>query len=63
MRHFEIPPGTMLSGEITDKLEYKIWGDEHEAVHIFKTKDLALVVEGTNVMVIRFADRGDWMGS
>ena len=59
MRHFGIPPGTVLTGEIPGELEYELWADEDEAVHIGKTKDIAGGVDEPNVMVIKLWDEGE----
>jgi hypothetical protein len=55
MRHFEIPPGTVLTGEIPGELEYEIWADENDAVYISKTKDLAPEADNANIIVIKFS--------
>jgi hypothetical protein len=55
MRHFEIPPGTMLTGEISGELEYELWAGDGDVVYIHKTKDLAPEEDNPNVMVIRFS--------
>jgi len=55
MRHFEIPPGTVLTGEIPGEMAYKVWADEQDRIHISKTGDLAAVAGNPNVMVIRLS--------
>ena len=55
MRHFEIPPGTVLTGEIPGQLEYEAWADENDRVYVNKTKDVAPEADNPNIMVIRFS--------
>jgi len=55
MRHFEIPPGTMLTGEIPGEMEYAVWADEQHRIHISKTEDLEAEEDNANVMVIKFS--------
>lgn len=56
MRHFEIPPGTVLTGEIPGELEYELWADENDALYIIKTKSLQPEADNPNVMVIKIWD-------
>ena len=51
MRHFEIPPGTVLTGEIPGEIVYEVWADEQDRVHIRKTEDLAAGEDNSNMMV------------
>jgi hypothetical protein len=53
MQHFEIPPGTILTGEIPGEMAYEVWADEQERVQIRKTGDLAAGEDNANVMVIK----------
>jgi hypothetical protein len=41
LKHFEIPPNTTLTGAVPEELEYELWADENDAIHIYKTKELA----------------------
>ncbi|HWZ22023.1 MAG TPA: hypothetical protein VNW06_05180 [Cytophagaceae bacterium] len=61
MQHFEIPPGTVLTGEIPGQLEYEVWADENDRVYINKTNDIAPEADNANVIVIKFsgADEGE----
>ncbi|BAU54209.1 hypothetical protein [Mucilaginibacter gotjawali] len=49
MQHFEIPPGTVLPGEMA----YEVWADEQDSIHIRKTEDLAPEADNPNIMVIK----------
>ena len=53
MQHFEIPPGTTLTGEIPNELEYELWADENDALHIIKTKSLQPEPDNSNVIEIK----------
>ncbi len=53
MRHFEIPPGTILTGEIPGELEYSLWADDNDMLHIIKTKNLAPLVAEENIITIK----------
>jgi len=53
MEHFEIPPYTALTGQIPDEVEYEIYADETQTLHITKTKDLAPVAENGTIMLIK----------
>jgi len=55
MQHFEIPPGTILSGEIPGEMAYEVWADEWEGIHISKTEDLAPEEDDPNIMVFKFS--------
>jgi len=57
MRHFEIPPGTVLTGEIPNELEYEIWADENDAIYIIKTKNLAPEADKANIIVIKLVGK------
>ncbi|MFI5138160.1 MAG: hypothetical protein ACHQIM_10045 [Sphingobacteriales bacterium] len=62
MRHFEIPPGTVLYGEIPGELEYEIWADENDALYISKTNDLAPKQLNPNIITIKFSNWIDGEG-
>jgi hypothetical protein len=53
MRYFEIPPGTVLTGEIPGELKYEIWADEHDALYISKPKNLQPAPDNPNVITIK----------
>ena len=53
MRHFDIPPGKVLYGEIPGELEYEIWANENDAVFINKIKDLQPEPLDPNIIVIK----------
>ena len=55
MQHFEIPPGTVLTGEIPGEMAYEVWADERDRIHITKTEDLAAEADNANIMVIKFS--------
>jgi hypothetical protein len=38
MQHFEIPPGTVLTGEIPGEMVYEVWADEQDTIHIRKNR-------------------------
>ena len=61
MRHFEIPPGTILTGEIPEELEYEIWADGNDTLYITKTKDLQPEPDNPNVIWINVwnKDKGE----
>jgi len=52
MRHFEIPPGTVLTGEIPGEMAYEVWADAQGGIQIRKTKDLVPVADNPNIIVI-----------
>ena len=56
MRYFEIPPGTVLTGVIPGELEYELWADENDALHIIKTKNLQPEADNPNVIEIKIWD-------
>jgi hypothetical protein len=58
MQHFEIPPGTVLTGEIPGQLGYEISADEHNALHITKTKNLDPLADNPNVIEIKLWEEG-----
>jgi len=53
MQYFEIPPRTMLTGEIPGELEYEIWANENDQVFIGKIRDLQPPVPNPNVIEIK----------
>ena len=55
IRHFEIPPGTMLTGEIPGEMAYEVWADDQEKLHISKTEDLADEEDDFNIIVIKLS--------
>jgi hypothetical protein len=55
MRHFEIPPGTVLTGEIPGEMAYEVWADEQDRIRISKTEDLAPEVDDADIIVIKFS--------
>jgi hypothetical protein len=55
MQHFEIPPGTVLTGEIPCEMAYEVWADEQDSIHIRKTEDLAAEADNPNIMVIKLS--------
>ena len=55
MRHFEIPPGTVLTGEIPGEMAYEVWADEQDRIQIRKTVDLAAEQDNPNIMVIKLS--------
>jgi hypothetical protein len=57
MQHFEIPPGTVLSGEIPGEMVYGVWADEQDRVHISKTEDFPAEPDNPNIIVIKFSGR------
>ncbi len=58
MRHFEIAPGTVFTGEMPGELRYALWVDEHYVLHISKTEDIVAEVDNANIMVIKFSGEG-----
>ena len=40
MRHFDIPAGTILTGQVPDEQEYELWADKNDEVYMMKTKSL-----------------------
>lgn len=55
MRHFSIPPGTILRGEIPGEVSYDIWANEHDAVYVCKAEDLAPLPDDPNLIVIKLS--------
>ena len=55
MQHFEIPPGTVLTGEIPGEMAYEVWADKQDSIHISKTGDLVHGEDDANVIVIELS--------
>jgi hypothetical protein len=53
MRHFEIPPRTVLLGQIPGELEYEIWANEKDQVFIGKIRDLPQEALDPNIIYIK----------
>jgi hypothetical protein len=53
MRHFDIPNGLVLEGEIPDVMQFKIAADENDRIHILKTKTLTPEEDEPNIIRIR----------
>jgi len=58
-QHFEMPPGTVLTGEIPGELAYEIWANENDTLYIKKTKNLAPEPDNPNIIVVKFANKDD----
>lgn len=61
MRHFEIPPRTVLIGQIPGELEYEIWANEKDQVFIGKIRDLPQEAHDPNIIRIKCwnGDKGE----
>ncbi|MDB5087150.1 MAG: hypothetical protein JWR09_1144 [Mucilaginibacter sp.] len=61
MQYFEIPPRTVLIGEIPGELEYEIWANEKDEVFIGKIRDLPQEALDPNIIYIKAwnGDKGD----
>ena len=53
MRHFDIPPRTILTGEIPGELQYELWANEHDTLYISKIKNLQPETDNPNVFFIK----------
>lgn len=53
MQHFEIPPGTVLTGEIPGEMAYEVWADAQDRIQIRKTDDLAPEEDNPNIIMIK----------
>jgi hypothetical protein len=53
MQYFEIPPRTVLTGEIPGELEYEIWANENDQIFIGKIRDLPQEADNPNIIVIK----------
>ncbi|MEO6849691.1 MAG: hypothetical protein ABI203_04110 [Mucilaginibacter sp.] len=60
MQYFNIAPGTVLTGEVTDEVEFEIWEFEADTLHVKKTKDLVPPVDEGNSITIRFCNKKKW---
>jgi hypothetical protein len=60
MQYFEIPPHTKLQGEIPGDVQFEIWADENDTIHILKTKDLAPLADHQNVYVVKNGELIKW---
>jgi len=56
MQYFEIPPRTVLTGEIPGELEYEVWANENDDVFIGKIRDLPQEAVDPNIIVIKCWD-------
>jgi len=59
MRHFEIPPNTVLYGEIPFDLEYEISADENDQLTITKINSLQPEEDDPNVILIKLWQDGE----
>jgi hypothetical protein len=53
MRYFEIPPRTVLTGEIPGELEFEIWANEKDDLFIGKIRDLPKEPDDPNIIHIK----------
>ncbi|MDB4919146.1 hypothetical protein [Mucilaginibacter sp.] len=53
MQYFEIPPRTVLTGEIPGELEYEIWANEKDEIFIGKIRDLPQEADNPNIVYIK----------
>jgi len=53
MRHFNIPPYTVLTGQVPHEQEYEIWADKNDEVYLLKTKTLHPPTDSPNTMIIK----------
>jgi hypothetical protein len=61
LEYFEIPPNTRLTCEVPGEYELKVWADDENTVHCYKTKDLAPLEVDEHIITIPFTDsRNDW---
>lgn len=61
LEYFEIPINTRLTCEVPGLYELRVWADEENTVHCYKTKDLAPLEEDENIITIQFTDnRNSW---
>ncbi len=58
MQHFEITPGTILTGAMPGQLEYELYADETNTLHITKTKNLDPLADNPNIMEIKIWEEG-----
>ena len=53
MEYFEIPPYTILTGEIPEELLFEIYADEEGNLYCYKTADLQPPVDAANIIRIK----------
>ena len=53
MRYFEIPPRTVLTGQIPNELEYEVWANDKDQVFIGKIRDLPQEAANPNIMYFK----------
>jgi len=53
MRYFDIPPRTILTGQIPGELEYEVWANEKDQVFIGKIRDLPKEADDPNIIRIK----------
>jgi hypothetical protein len=53
MKYFEIPPRTVLTGEISGEMEYEVWANEKDDVFIGKIRDLPQEAVNPNIVYIK----------
>ena len=53
LEHFEIPPRTVLTGEIPGEMEYEVWANDKGQVFIGKIRDLPKEPEDPNIIYIK----------
>jgi hypothetical protein len=58
MRHLEIPPGTVLTGEIPGEMAYEVWANEQDRIQIRKTGDFVPEADNPNIKVIECSGFG-----
>jgi hypothetical protein len=58
MQYFEIPPRTVLTGEIPGEMEYEVWANDKDQVFIGKIRDLPQEAHDPNMIYIKA-----WNGS
>ena len=56
MAYFEIPPRTVLTGEIPGEMEYEVWANDKDQVFIGKIRDLPQELEDPNIIRIKIAN-------
>ena len=59
MRHFEIPHGTLLTGQIPGQLEYEVWANDNDTIYINKIKNLQPEADIPNIIVIKLWSEDD----
>lgn len=57
LEYFEIPINTRLTCEVSGLYELRVWADEENTVHCYKTKDLAPLEEDENIITIDCNDQ------